>query len=58
VIDENPLVRLSVASVELPNGTLFDQYVMRFAPGAMTVVLDSAGFSPAPRRPAPPPGFP
>jgi 8-oxo-dGDP phosphatase len=42
VIDENPLMRLSRASVELPDGTLFEQYVMRFAPGAMTVVLDAA----------------
>ena len=42
VIDENRLMRLSQASVELPDGTLFDQYVMRFAPGAMTVVLDEA----------------
>jgi 8-oxo-dGTP pyrophosphatase MutT (NUDIX family) len=41
-IDENPLVRLSRASVELPDGTFFDQYVMRFAAGAMTVVLDEA----------------
>jgi 8-oxo-dGTP pyrophosphatase MutT (NUDIX family) len=42
VIDENPLIRLSLVSAELPDGTLFDQYVMRFAPGAMTVVLDEA----------------
>ena len=42
VIDENRLMRLSQASVELPDGTRFDQYVMRFAPGAMTVVLDEA----------------
>jgi 8-oxo-dGTP pyrophosphatase MutT (NUDIX family) len=42
VIGESRLMRLSQASVELPDGTRFDQYVMRFAPGAMTVVLDEA----------------
>ena len=40
VIDESPLLRLSVATVELPDGTVFDQYVMRTPRGAMTVVLD------------------
>jgi 8-oxo-dGTP pyrophosphatase MutT (NUDIX family) len=40
VVDENPRLRLSVATVELPDGTVFDQYVMRTPRGAMTVVLD------------------
>ena len=43
VVDENPHIRLSVASVELPDGTMFDQYVMRLPRCAMTVVLDDAG---------------
>jgi len=43
VVDENPHVRLSVASVELPDGTMFDQYVMRLPRCAMTVVLDESG---------------
>jgi 8-oxo-dGTP pyrophosphatase MutT (NUDIX family) len=42
VVDESPYLRLSVASVELPDGTLFDQYVMRTPRGAMTAVLDEA----------------
>ncbi len=40
VVDENRHIRLSVASVELPDGTRFDQYVMRLPRCAMTVVLD------------------
>jgi 8-oxo-dGDP phosphatase len=40
VVDEHPRLRLSVATVELPDGTVFDQYVMRTPRGAMTVVLD------------------
>jgi 8-oxo-dGDP phosphatase len=40
VVDESPLLRLSQATVELPDGTVFDQYVLRTPPGAMTVVLD------------------
>jgi 8-oxo-dGTP pyrophosphatase MutT (NUDIX family) len=43
LVDENPHVRLSVASVELPDGTRFEQYVMRMRKCAMTVVLDAAG---------------
>ena len=42
VVDENPHIRLSIASVELPDGTRFDQYVMRMRRCAMTVVLDDA----------------
>ena len=41
-VDENPQIRLSVASLELADGTLFDQYVMRLPRCAMTVVLDQA----------------
>jgi 8-oxo-dGTP pyrophosphatase MutT (NUDIX family) len=40
LVDESPRLRLSVATVELPDGTVFDQYVMRTPRGAMTVVLD------------------
>ena len=42
LVDENPHIRLSVASVELPDGTMFEQYVMRMRKCAMTVVLDEA----------------
>ena len=42
LVDENPQIRLSVASLELADGTLFDQYVMRLPRCAMTVVLDQA----------------
>jgi 8-oxo-dGTP pyrophosphatase MutT (NUDIX family) len=40
LVDENPHIRLSIATVELPDGTVFDQYVMRMRRSAMTVVLD------------------
>jgi len=43
VVDENPHVRLSVASVDLPDGTRFEQYVLRMPRVALTVVLDDAG---------------
>ena len=43
VVDENRHVRLSVASVELPDGTWFDQYVLRLPRVALTVVLDDQG---------------
>jgi 8-oxo-dGTP pyrophosphatase MutT (NUDIX family) len=43
LVDENPHIRLSIASVELPDGTVFDQFVMRMRRSAMTVVLDEAG---------------
>ena len=39
-MDQNPHLRLSIASVELPDGTRFDQYVARLSRCAMTVVLD------------------
>ncbi len=41
-VDENPHIRLSIASVELPDGTEFDQYVIRMRRAAMTVVLDES----------------
>ncbi|MGH3119635.1 MAG: NUDIX hydrolase [Streptosporangiaceae bacterium] len=41
-MDENPRIRLSVASLELADGTVFDQYVMRLPRCAITVVLDEA----------------
>ena len=40
VVDENPYIRLSTATVELADGTVFDQYVVRMARCVMTVVLD------------------
>jgi len=42
-VDENPHVRLSVASVELPDGKHFEQYVFRMRRCVMTVVLDEPG---------------
>jgi 8-oxo-dGTP pyrophosphatase MutT (NUDIX family) len=43
LVDENPHIRLSVASVELPDGKRFDQYVFRMPRCAMTAVLDDRG---------------
>jgi 8-oxo-dGTP pyrophosphatase MutT (NUDIX family) len=43
LVDENPHIRLSVASVELPDGKHFEQYVFRMRRCAMTVVLDDPG---------------
>ncbi len=43
LVDENPHIRLSVASVELPDGERFDQYVFRMPRCAMTAVLDEPG---------------
>jgi hypothetical protein len=40
LVDENPFIRLSIASVELPDGTEFEQYVMRMRRTANTVVVD------------------
>jgi 8-oxo-dGDP phosphatase len=40
LMDENPFIRLSIASVELPDGTQFEQYVMRMRRTATTVVVD------------------
>ncbi|MFF5265500.1 NUDIX hydrolase [Actinomadura viridis] len=43
VVDENRHIRLSIASVELPNGVEFDQYVIRLPRCVMTAVLDDVG---------------
>jgi len=43
VVDENRHIRLSIASVELPNGVHFDQYVVRLPRCVMTVALDDPG---------------
>jgi 8-oxo-dGDP phosphatase len=40
LVDESPLIRLSIASVELPDGTEFEQYVMRMGRAATTIVVD------------------
>jgi 8-oxo-dGTP pyrophosphatase MutT (NUDIX family) len=43
LIDDSPHVRVSKASVELPNGVEFEQYVFRLRRCVMAVVLDEAG---------------
>ncbi|MFC5183461.1 NUDIX hydrolase [Actinomadura harenae] len=43
VVDENRHIKLSIASVELPNGLAFDQYVVRIPRCVMTAVLDEEG---------------
>ena len=43
LVDENRHIRLSVASVTLPDGTDFDQYVVRMPRCAMTAVVNDAG---------------
>jgi hypothetical protein len=40
LMDQNPFIWLSIASVELPDGTQFEQYVMRMRRTATTVVVD------------------
>jgi 8-oxo-dGTP pyrophosphatase MutT (NUDIX family) len=45
LVDDTPHIKLSIASVELPNGVEFEQYVMRMRRCAMTVVLDDAAES-------------
>lgn len=40
VIDDTRRLRLSVASVELPDGVRFEQYVLRMPKAAIIVVLD------------------
>ena len=40
LIDDSPHVRISTASVELPNGVTFEQYVFRMRRCVMAVVLD------------------
>jgi 8-oxo-dGTP pyrophosphatase MutT (NUDIX family) len=43
LIDDSPHVKVSMASVELPNGVEFEQYVFRMRRCVMAVVLDDAG---------------
>jgi 8-oxo-dGTP pyrophosphatase MutT (NUDIX family) len=40
VVDDTRRLRLSVASVELPDGVQFEQYVLRMPKAAIVVVLD------------------
>ena len=40
VVDETRRLRLSIASVELPDGVKFEQYVLRMPKAAMMVVLN------------------
>jgi 8-oxo-dGTP pyrophosphatase MutT (NUDIX family) len=40
VVDDTRRLKLSIASVGLPDGTQFEQYVMRMPKAAMMVVLD------------------
>jgi 8-oxo-dGDP phosphatase len=42
VVDDTRRLRLSIASVELPDGVTFEQYVLRMPKAAMMVVLDNA----------------
>jgi 8-oxo-dGTP pyrophosphatase MutT (NUDIX family) len=43
LVDETPNLRLSVASVELPDGQRFEQYVIRIRRCVVTAVLDEPG---------------
>jgi ADP-ribose pyrophosphatase len=43
VVDDTRLARLHVASVELPDGARFEQYVLRCPAAAMCVAVDSDG---------------
>jgi 8-oxo-dGTP pyrophosphatase MutT (NUDIX family) len=43
LVDSNRHIRLSIASVELPDGGRFEQYVIRIPRCVMTIVLDDAG---------------
>jgi len=40
LIDDTRRLRLSIASVELPDGVHFEQYVLRMPKAAMMVVLN------------------
>lgn len=40
IVDETRRLQLSIASVELPDGVRFEQYVLRMPKAAMVVVLD------------------
>ena len=43
VVDDSRRVKLSVARVELPDGVMFEQYVLRVPRAAMAVVFDEPG---------------
>lgn len=43
VLDDTRRASISVATVELPDGTVFEQYVVRMPRAAMVVMLDDAG---------------
>ncbi|MFG1816086.1 NUDIX hydrolase [Kribbella sp. NPDC049174] len=42
VVDNTRRLRLSIASVELPDGARFEQYILRMPKAAMMVVLDDS----------------
>jgi 8-oxo-dGTP pyrophosphatase MutT (NUDIX family) len=42
VVDDSRRLRLSIATVELPDGGRFEQYVLRMPKAAMMVVLDDS----------------
>lgn len=42
VIDDTRKTKFSIAKVELPDGVVFEQYVLRMPRAAMTVVLDDS----------------
>jgi 8-oxo-dGTP pyrophosphatase MutT (NUDIX family) len=42
VVDDTRKTKFSIAKVELPDGVVFEQYVLRMPKAAMTVVLDDA----------------
>jgi 8-oxo-dGTP pyrophosphatase MutT (NUDIX family) len=42
VVDDTRRLKLSIASVELPDGVRFEQYVLRMPKAAMMVVLDDS----------------
>jgi 8-oxo-dGTP pyrophosphatase MutT (NUDIX family) len=43
LVDENPHIRVSLADVELPDGTTFTQYVFRLRRCVIVLVLDEPG---------------
>ena len=43
LVDENPHIRVSLADVELPDGTSFTQYVFRLRRCVIVLVLDEPG---------------
>jgi hypothetical protein len=47
LIDENPHIRVSLADVELPDGSTFTQYVFRLRRCVVVLVLDEPEVVPA-----------